>query len=1060
MGSVAEAPAERRVVTRREVAPRTVLAIASLGAGLAFVDATIVNVAFPDIREDFEGSTLASVSWVLNAYNIVFAAFLVAAGRVADLLGRKRLFEAGIVLFTLASLLCAIAPSVELLVAARVVQALGAAIVVPASLALVLHAFDGKDRGHGVALWSASAALAAGLGPSLGGVLVDLGGWRLAFLVNLPIGVLALAASKRTLVESRAPGRRSIPDLIGALLLAGSISVLTVGIVKGEDWGWASPATLGAFAAAVGLAIAFVRRCVWHPSPMVDLALLRIRSLAVANALSLVGAAGFYAYVLCNILFLTEVWEYSVLQAGLAITPGPFVAAAVAGPASRLASRFGPAPVLSVGALVWAVGMGYLVRAVGIEPDFLGEWLPGMLLLGIGAGLTFPVAGATAVAEVPGGRFATATGLNSVARQLGAVLGVALLVAIVGMPESAELAASFDRGWIFAGICFLAVAFGALALGPVREAKQVDRSAPPRAELPRRRRLAPTVLGQGSGRAPAPPEDAPGPAELLGATPLFSGLDDATLSRLAGNARLVRVRAGEWLLRQGDPARSVHVVASGRLDVVLAGSGEELLWSVSPGEVLGELAVMAGSAHSASVRARRDAALLELSAEEFDSLVATHPEFSRELLRRMGQRLQRSRTLSPPGPSPGSTLALLPLHGGLPLREIADGLFRELSIAGPATLFDAPSCETEAEEAARLERYERHRDHVLLLAEDPGSEWGGFCLRHADRVVAVAGDAPLPGWAISAPALRGCDLVLDSVRPELLEAGLSTLRPRAHHRLVTGAERAGSIARAGRRLAGQAVGIVLSGGGARAFAHIGVLEELIGAGVAIDRVGGCSMGAWIGGLLAQGMEPDEIDARCYEEWIRRRPFDYRLPRHSLLRGERGRRALERNFPGAVEELPLDFFTISADLVTREQVIHRGGPLFEAVGASMALPGLVAPHRVGEQLLVDGGVLNNLPVDVMAATGEGPVIATDVTGRFEPPPADTGEQPGFGETLTRALLLGSADTERIAHTHAALVIAPDSDGVGLLEWHQLDRLREAGRRAAAEALATAPPAIFG
>ena len=203
-------------VTRRSVTPRQVLGVASLGAVLAFVDATIVNVAFPDIAEDFEGTSLATISWVLNAYNIVFAAFLVAAGRVADLLGRKRLFEWGIVIFTLASVLCAVAPSVGTLVAARVLQALGAAIVVPASLALVLEAFPERERAHGVALWSAVAALAAGLGPRLGGVLVQAGGWRLAFLVNLPIGIVALMLSKRALVESRAPGRRTVPDLFGA----------------------------------------------------------------------------------------------------------------------------------------------------------------------------------------------------------------------------------------------------------------------------------------------------------------------------------------------------------------------------------------------------------------------------------------------------------------------------------------------------------------------------------------------------------------------------------------------------------------------------------------------------------------------------------------------------------------------------------------------------------------------------------------------------------------------------------------------------------------------------
>src|SRR5215208_1564507 len=437
---------------------------------MAFLDATIVNVAFPDIRLSFPDTGLDGLSWILNAYNIVFAAFLVPAGRIADLVGRKKLFQTGVVVFTIASLLCAVAPSVGTLVAARILQALGAAIVVPASLAIVLEAFPDEERAHGVALWSATAALAAGIGPSLGGALVELDSWRLVFLVNLPVGAVAVAVAGRTLVESRAPGRRRIPDLPGALLLAAATAILTLGIVKGSDWGWASVRVLGSFAGAGVLAGLFVWRCTWHRAPILDLGLLRIRALSVANGLTFAGAAGFYAYVLCNVLFLTSVWRYSVLDAGLALTPGPFVAAAIANPAGRLAERVGPRVVMFAGGLIWAAGVAYMALRVGTRPQFVSEWLPGMLILGVGAGIVFPVVGATAVAPAPSGRFATATGLNSIARQLGAAFGVALLVAIVGTPSPADLAEAFDRGWIFATGCFLLVAVGALGLGRVQAA--------------------------------------------------------------------------------------------------------------------------------------------------------------------------------------------------------------------------------------------------------------------------------------------------------------------------------------------------------------------------------------------------------------------------------------------------------------------------------------------------------------------------------------------------------------------------------------------------------------
>jgi NTE family protein len=1072
----------REVVQRRRVTPRQVLGVASLGAVLAFVDATIVNVAFPDIRRDFGDASLAGISWVLNAYNIVFAAFIVAAGRIADLLGRKRMFEAGIVIFTLTSALCAIAPSVELLVAARVLQAIGAAITVPASLALVLEGFPERERAHGVALWSAAAALAAGLGPSLGGILVEAGGWRLAFLVNLPIGVVALMASKRTLVESRAPGRRTIPDLFGAVLLAGATAALTLGIIKGDEWGWGSPAVLVSFAAALGLGATFVERCTWHHSPMIDLALLRIRSLAASNAVTLVAAAGFYAYVLCNVLFLTTVWGYSVLEAGLAITPGPFVAAAVARPASRLAARIGPAPTVLLGALIWAAGVAYLATVIGLRPDFVGQWLPGMVILGVGAGITFPVVGSAAVAEVTGGRFATATGINSIARQLGAVLGVALLVAIVGTPAPAEVADAFDRGWIFATGCFVATALGALAIGrvpPPPAASEQEMAAEPVT----RRRAAPAPR-RADGRPRRSPEPQPKrtPAEFLRHVPMFAGLPPETLQRIAGRALKVHVRAGEWLFRQGDPADGVFVVVSGRLDVVLEENGRiELLRVLGPESVVGELALLADSERSASIRARRDSELLKLTRGEFDALMAEDQRFTGELVRLMGVQLQRSRALEPPGPSAAAVVALLPAHDGLPVAEIAAGLTDELRAGGTVARLDGPLATPfdPTEEAALLERYEQEEDFLLLVSPREG-EWRDFCLRHADRVALAAGDRPVPP-SLPTARLKGCDLLLLSAGQGHVGEWLDALEPRAHHLLEPGERLSPSLAVAARRLAGRSVGLVLSGGGARGFAHIGAVEELVAAGYVIDRVGGCSMGGFIGAMFALGMDADEIDARCYEEWVRRNPLsDYRVPRHSLIRGERVRAMLARNLPGNIEDLPRDYFCVSGDLPTAELVVHRRGELWRAVGASMSLPGLVAPELMGERMLVDGGVLNNLPVDVMAATGEGPVIAVDVTNRFEPPaaaPADAvarsrrfgrrrngrhGEArlPGFTEALTRALLLGSVDTAEVSRRHADLVITPPNEGVGMLEWHQLDRMREAGRRAALEALERAPETLRG
>ncbi len=287
---------------RKPVAARTVLLIAALGVFMAFVDNTIVTIAFPDMLESFPDSDLSSLSWVFNIYNVALAALLIPAGRIADIAGRRRLFVAGIVLFTVASVLCAAAPTIGVLIAARGIQGAGAAILIPASLGLILHASPEERRTQAIAVWSATGALAAGIGPSIGGLLVELASWRLVFLINLPVGILVWQLARRHLVESRAPGRRAFPDLAGALLLAIAIGSLTLAIVQGDSWGWLDPRTLAALLVSVVAATLLARRSTRHPSPIVDVELLRSRSFAAANVLTVVGSAGFFALGLANVL--------------------------------------------------------------------------------------------------------------------------------------------------------------------------------------------------------------------------------------------------------------------------------------------------------------------------------------------------------------------------------------------------------------------------------------------------------------------------------------------------------------------------------------------------------------------------------------------------------------------------------------------------------------------------------------------------------------------------------------------------------------------------------------
>jgi EmrB/QacA subfamily drug resistance transporter len=441
---------------------KSAVAIACTGAFLVFLDATIVNIAFPDISSSFPGSGRDALSWVLDGYFVVMAALLVPAGGLADRFGHKRIFLLGVLGFTAASLLCAAAPSLELLIAFRVLQGIGAAMIAPTSLALVLDAFPPERRAAGVGLWGAAAAAAAAIGPTLGGALVELSDWRLVFLVNLPLGAAIVFAGSRRLRERPQRDTR-LPDLAGALMLASSLALTTLAIVEGNDWGWSTISTLGCFAAAAALLAGVVWRSTRHPRPIVEPALFRHRSFRLGNLGTLLFAAAFFSLILGNVVFLTSIWDYSVLQAGAATLPGPALSTVVAGPAGKLADRFGHRAVIVPGTLFFAAGV-MVLRSAGATPDWLGLWLPGALLTGIGIGLAFPTLGSAAVRDVPDDRFATASAVNAAFRQVGAVLGTAILVAIVGEPATLQAALdAADSAYLFS--VFAALVSGAVVLG-------------------------------------------------------------------------------------------------------------------------------------------------------------------------------------------------------------------------------------------------------------------------------------------------------------------------------------------------------------------------------------------------------------------------------------------------------------------------------------------------------------------------------------------------------------------------------------------------------------------
>jgi len=423
--------------------PGLVLLVVSTAAFLASLDTFIVTIAFPGIRAAFPGDDLATLSWVLNGYTVLFAACLAPAGRLADRYGRKRLFLIGVAVFTLASAACAVAPSIPALIAFRAVQATGAALVMPTSLALLLTAFPPHRRPMAVGVWASVGAAAAALGPPVGGLLVE-ASWRWVFLVNLPICVVTLLAGPRVLRESRDTST-GVPDVLGSAGLLVGVGALAYALVEASDRGWGARPVLLAFAvAAVALAWVPVRSA-RHPVPVLDLPALRVPTLWLACLTTGVFAAGFAAMLFGNVLFLTSIWHDSILVAGLSLAPGPLVVVPVSILGGRFVHRFGPGPVVALGGVAFGAGVLIWLLRMGSVPDYAASMLPGQLLTGLGVGLILPSLSGVVGTVLPPSRWGAGSSMVNTARQIGTVLGTAVLVAVfAGTPDLAD----FRRGWL------------------------------------------------------------------------------------------------------------------------------------------------------------------------------------------------------------------------------------------------------------------------------------------------------------------------------------------------------------------------------------------------------------------------------------------------------------------------------------------------------------------------------------------------------------------------------------------------------------------------------------
>ncbi|MGD0067679.1 MAG: MFS transporter [Streptosporangiaceae bacterium] len=483
------ASAAPAVPTARQLT--AIVAVLSLAVFMSSLDLFIVNLAFPYIGREYAGTSLSNLSWVLNGYTIVFAAVLVPAGRWADRIGRRRLFVAGMIAFSVGSLLCGVAPGVAALIAARVIQAAGAGLMVPASLSLLLAAVPAPARGRAIGTWSALGALGAALGPVIGGSLVQIS-WRWVFWINLPVGLAAVLLAARVIPESKDENVRGRPDLLGAALLAASVGLLALALVKAPSWGWGSAGFIALLLGSLACGAAMVARSKRHHSPVIELGLLRSRTFSGTFAASILYYAGFGAFVLNSVEFLTGEWHYSAVRAGLAIGPGPLMVLPFARlVAPRLAGLIGGAGrVAAIGCLVNAAAMSLWLSQIQAHPAYLTHLLPAQLLGGAGVGLTIPSLLAAGSASLPPDRFGTGSGILNMARQVGTVLGVAGLVAILAHVDRTNPIVSYQHGVVlviafFAGAGAVAACLLATRIpGPARPASAVPAGAVPAGAVP------------------------------------------------------------------------------------------------------------------------------------------------------------------------------------------------------------------------------------------------------------------------------------------------------------------------------------------------------------------------------------------------------------------------------------------------------------------------------------------------------------------------------------------------------------------------------------------------
>ncbi len=412
----------------------------------AFVG-TATNIAVPVLEEEFPDAGLATISWVVSGFNVAQVTFMLLGGRLADRLGRKKIFLNGLAVFAVGAALSGIAPNIELVIVARIGQAIGVALMLPASLAAVLPEFPQERHGSVVSLWSGMGVLGAASAPTAAAGILYVSSWRVVFLAAVPIALLAIVAGRRVLQPGLVVENPPPLDLVGAATGTVAVGALTFVIVQGRIWGWTDPRILGIAVVSAVSAVVFIRSSRSHPEPLLDLGLLKVPTFTVTTAASALLATSTSATWFLYPLFVTEVWDYSIIQVGLAMTPGPLVLVAMAPIAGRLADRHGYRLLLVVGATLATLGTAWMAWRLQPGETYVRAFLPGTIGIGCGMAMMLGPANAAALSDIPAAQIGAANATYNMARITCSALGVALTAAIIGDTAVGQRLDAFRLSW-------------------------------------------------------------------------------------------------------------------------------------------------------------------------------------------------------------------------------------------------------------------------------------------------------------------------------------------------------------------------------------------------------------------------------------------------------------------------------------------------------------------------------------------------------------------------------------------------------------------------------------